>query len=268
MTIPQCRGGYPVHPYAEMFPALEGEAKQALLQDLKENGQQEPVVLWQGKVLDGRTRQALLVYLKQPVKYREFRGDDDKAFRFALSANLHRRHLTDQQRAMVAARAATLKPHRPAAADNGAARPTLTVGQAATLLDVPERQVKKARRVEERGTKALKAALQEGLVTLEDAYHVARYPAKVQDAAVEKLKAGKAETLAKAAGVTVGGRQGAVAFDWGKFEEAFGKLVRLAAALGRAYPAEKASREYRAVDDNLRAADRAYRLVKKRVTKA
>ena len=47
---------YTVHPAAELFPMMGGEALQALADDIREHGQREPVILYHGAVLDGRNR--------------------------------------------------------------------------------------------------------------------------------------------------------------------------------------------------------------------
>jgi hypothetical protein len=91
------------HPAANLFPMLSEDARRALADDIAVNGQREPIVLWEGQILDGRNRLAAcdlagvvpvfkaLAHCPDPVAY-------------VLSANLHRRHLTDDDRAFCAAR--------------------------------------------------------------------------------------------------------------------------------------------------------------------
>ena len=94
------------HPFADVFPILDGEAFNALEKDIEARGQQEPIVVYEGKILDGRNRYRACQILGREPEVREFAGDD--AMGFVLSANLHRRHLNEGQRAMVGANLSNL----------------------------------------------------------------------------------------------------------------------------------------------------------------
>ena len=94
------------HPFADIFPLLEGEAFNALVQDIEARGQQEPIWTFEGKILDGRNRYRACQILGRDPVVQEFTGND--AVGFVLSANLHRRHLTEAQRAMVGANLSNL----------------------------------------------------------------------------------------------------------------------------------------------------------------
>src|SRR5262245_1353753 len=97
---------YEFHRFADLFPLLEGSAMEALLDDIKERRQQEPVWLYEGKILDGRNRYLACQRLGREIQVKDFAGDDPIGF--VLSANLHRRHLNESQRSMVAAKLTSL----------------------------------------------------------------------------------------------------------------------------------------------------------------
>jgi hypothetical protein len=61
-----------------------------------------PLVLYQGKVLDGRNRLYFASTLKKPVQLKEFDGTEDEAKRHVAALNLARRHLNPQQLAIAA----------------------------------------------------------------------------------------------------------------------------------------------------------------------
>src|SRR3954470_23640829 len=97
------------HSLAGVFPLMAAEAIASLAEDISEHGLREPVVIYQGKILDGRNRYLAISRYDTGAKFRtiEYTGDDPTAF--VVSVNLHRRHLDDNQRAMVGARLANLK---------------------------------------------------------------------------------------------------------------------------------------------------------------
>src|SRR5262245_48726197 len=94
------------HPYASLFPAVEGEQFKSLVASIKDRGflPQFPIHLYQAKVLDGWTRHRAAKEAKAEPIYTEFQGDDAAALAFVCAANSVRRHLTNEQkRAVVAA---------------------------------------------------------------------------------------------------------------------------------------------------------------------
>jgi len=93
-----------IHPIAELLPELDEDQLGALADDIEVNGQLEPVVLWDGKVIDGRNRVRACERVGVEIKTRDMEfADDGEAARFVLSKNVRRRHLDSGQRAMVAA---------------------------------------------------------------------------------------------------------------------------------------------------------------------
>jgi hypothetical protein len=102
---------------------------------------------------------------------------------FVVSLNLHRRHLNESQRAMVAAKLTTLTHGQRADASIDA---SVTQPQAAELLNVSRPSVQRARKVQESGDKKLIASVESGQVSVSSAaLHVAavtRYPDKAKEA--------------------------------------------------------------------------------------
>jgi ParB-like chromosome segregation protein Spo0J len=90
------------HPYAQLLPPMTAAELEALAADIAEHGLRQPVVLYDGQVLDGRHR--LLACERAGVEptFTEYDGDDPLGF--VLSANITRRNLNPAQRAVVAAR--------------------------------------------------------------------------------------------------------------------------------------------------------------------
>lgn len=174
------------HPYAEIFPLLEGTALEELVLDIKAHGLREKIWTYEGKILDGRNRFNACHRAKVKPEYREYRGKD--ALGFVISLNIQRRHLTVEQRAMATARIATLR----AGGDPNASREALTQVEAASLMDVSRSSAQRARKIVEQGSKALQKAVESGEIPLKKAASVVDLPK------CEQLAAAKQPTISKA----------------------------------------------------------------------
>ena len=170
----------PSHPYADLFPMMAQSDGLTLRADLEQNGQRERIILLDGMVLDGRNRQAQLEALGLVdgtvppegsdlwlTRYRRFLpAQDGNPLAFVLSLNLHRRHLDETQRAVVADKLATLTVGRPKdSKSNSANLQNISRGEAAQLLHVSERTVASVHAVREHGAPELMAAMERGDVS-------------------------------------------------------------------------------------------------------
>ena len=164
------------HEYANLFPMLNGEPFDALVEDIKQNGVREPIVMLDSTILDGRNRYmaARQLGIEYPVK--QYQGDNPLAF--VISHNLHRRHLSESQRAMVAGKLANLKRTDTLIQNRGANLPngSVTNTAAAELLNVSERSVKTARKVRDKADESLIEAVESGAVSVSAAADVAELP--------------------------------------------------------------------------------------------
>jgi len=168
------------HPYAEIFPLLDGTAFEELVLDIKAHGLREKIWTHEGKILDGRNRFNACQRAKVKPEFREYKGKD--ALAFVISLNIQRRHLTDPQRAMAAARIATLRQ----GGDPNAPRGALTQAEAAEAMDTSRRSVQRAKKVVEQGSKALQRAVETGDVPLNKAAAVVALPKSEQLAAAKE----------------------------------------------------------------------------------
>lgn len=100
------------HAYADLFPMMSAEEMAALIADIAENGLRTPIVLYEGKILDGRNRHAACLRAGVDPAFTTYEGDDAGAFALAISLNVQRRDLTAAHRAMTAARAMEMVPER------------------------------------------------------------------------------------------------------------------------------------------------------------
>jgi ParB-like chromosome segregation protein Spo0J len=102
------------HPLAIIFPLIEAAEFEAFVDDVREHGLAEKIVMHEDKILDGRNRYRALAQLgltNEEVlrSHTEALDQGVDPLAFVISKNLKRRHLDEGQRAMVAARLATLR---------------------------------------------------------------------------------------------------------------------------------------------------------------
>lgn len=90
-----------VHPIAAMFPMMGDAELSELVEDIRKNGQCEPITIWKGLVVDGRNRLRACELLDREPFLADMDADTDPE-PWIISQNLHRRHLSASQRAMVA----------------------------------------------------------------------------------------------------------------------------------------------------------------------
>jgi hypothetical protein len=164
----------PTHAAAEMFPLMEGAEFDALVADIREHGLREPIILTNGAILDGRNRYRACQRLGcEPITIEwDGLGTPDA---FVISRNLHRRHLSESQRALIAARLATrtreetLIPdaaHRGRTLDDGIPLTSISVTHAADMLNVHRSTVGEAKKILRDAEPAEIAAVERGDATI------------------------------------------------------------------------------------------------------
>lgn len=134
------------HPLAELFPLMDEPDMAALAADIKEHGLRAPITVYKGMILDGRNRFRACKIANVEIKTRQFENGNDP-MKFVLSVNLHRRHLSESQRAMVAAKMATMKTGEKAQKESANLQTPPTIAEAAKAVSVSPRLVHEAKTV-------------------------------------------------------------------------------------------------------------------------
>lgn len=176
------------HPYANLFPMLSFARLHELSEDIKANGQLDPIIMHEGKILDGRNRWQACVMAEIEPRTVEFDGPDPLAY--VISKNLVGRHLTESQRAMIAAKVATMRAGEfkgnqhcsPPIGENQLSRKDRQT--AAAELQVGTSSLDRARKVQRDGVPELSEAVEKGEVTVNAASQVAKLPDAEQRAVV------------------------------------------------------------------------------------
>lgn len=95
------------HEYANIFPMMAGAELDALAESIRHGYDESmPIVLLDGKILDGRNRYKACQMANVPPVFTAYDGDDP--LEFVIRHNLTRRHLNETQRAGVAAKLANM----------------------------------------------------------------------------------------------------------------------------------------------------------------
>ena len=92
---------YEFHPFTEIFPMMPSHEIDALAADIKKFGQRVPIVIYGGKILDGRNRYEACKRAKVEPRVVQFIKEHPKEY--VAGANLLRRHLSTGDRAKIAA---------------------------------------------------------------------------------------------------------------------------------------------------------------------
>jgi hypothetical protein len=145
------------HPASMIFPLMPESDLAALAGDIAQHGLLTPLTVTSGLLLDGRNRALACARVGIDPVTVEWAGDGSPV-EWVLSQNLHRRHLSTSQRALIAASVATRRQGRPVE-ENPASLPVWTQPEAAAVLNVSERLVRSARTVLDHGVPELVAAV-------------------------------------------------------------------------------------------------------------
>jgi hypothetical protein len=148
---------FELHEACAAWPEMSPAELRDLSNDILANGLREPITLTpNGQLLDGRNRALACQMAGVDPTTMVYDGDP---WLFSLSKNKHRRHLTTDQIAIVAAKLATRgeggdgsNQHKGATGSAEPVAPALSIAQVAAAAGVPETAIKSAKTVLRDGT--------------------------------------------------------------------------------------------------------------------
>jgi len=248
------------HPLSDLSDFGAGIDIEALAKHMTEFGydEDEAIILHCGRILDGRHRHRAAIKAGITPPFREFAGVNAGAY---ATKKVLRQHLNESQRAMLVKTLGKLprgsNQHREHPPIGG---PSMSQAEAATALNVSSRTIQRATVVHEQGVPELINAVKAGNVALGAAEVVATLtPAEQRkvvadgpDAVKEKARTMKSTSSipaaphkepAKMKPCQKQPKNGAVKFDWKKFDEDFGRLRRSIDDIATAH-ADKQAQEY------------------------
>lgn len=162
------------HPVADIFPMMSELEFAGLVADIRGRGLQEPVWLHRdGRIIDGRNRYRACLEANQEPRFRTYEGPDSELVPFVVSLNVHRRHLNESQRAMVAEKIATLAgPGRPTEI---ASIEAISQSEAADLMNVSRSSAQRAAKVAAQGVPELAEKVIAGEIAVSTAALIADF---------------------------------------------------------------------------------------------
>jgi len=107
--------GLEFHLWASLFPLADGTRLAALGQDIRKDGQMEPIVLYEGKILDGRNRYRACVLIGATPKLINFEelDTDEDPLTYMVRRNVRERYLGKGQLAAIGVDILNMFDHQP-----------------------------------------------------------------------------------------------------------------------------------------------------------
>lgn len=184
------------HPIANIFPMMSEEEHKRLKASISEHGLMEAIMLYEGKILDGRNRYAACQELGIEVFHGEFIEEEMgmTPVQFVLATNRDRRQLSPSQLSMVGAKlrefydteAKERRVRKPVDSvvenlpqQNGKAR-----DKAGKAVGVSGKSIDHATKVMKKGTPELQAATESNQIAVSKAAKIADLPPEDQNKVV------------------------------------------------------------------------------------
>lgn len=183
------------HEYANIYRMLPEPELYKLAEDIKAKGQLLPITSYEGQILDGRNRYKACEIAGVDPRIEEYAGDDPLGL--VASLNDHRRHDSENERAMVGARMANLVRggDRKSGEIKSSMETLISVERAAELSGSTPASIKRAKPIVQSGIPELQDMVDSGEVSIRAGSEVAKLPKEDQRKAVS----GGADGVKKAA---------------------------------------------------------------------
>ena len=215
------------HPICLLIPSADEYELQDLTEDIRAHGLIDPIVLFEGMILDGRNRAAACERADVAPRYAQFAGCREDALIWVVSHNIKRRHLTKQAIADALVAAEDFNLHytlEPApkieaaeeAADARGAKSVIKITEPKTASSrklaeaaggvVSHVMIAATRKVKEKGEPELQEAVKRGRIGVQDAAKVADLSPEQQKAIAASPKPRRAATEAAEAAKSAAAR--------------------------------------------------------------
>ena len=197
------------HPSANLFPMMSDDDYAALVADIHQHGQREPIWVLDGQILDGRNRWRACRDLGIAPVLRTYEGPVDSAslINFVVSLNLKRRHLDKGQLAFVAldiekALAEEARKNQGARTDlfqtfEKGVEPIHAAEQAAAFVGTNRQYVSDAKKIAQQAPELAEQVIG-GTISLPEAKQLLSVDPDTRAAAIDRVVSGDAKNVNKA----------------------------------------------------------------------
>jgi ParB-like chromosome segregation protein Spo0J len=168
------------HPFADLFPMMPESDLKRLVTSITQDGQDEKIVMHEGKILDGRNRYAACKEAGVDPEFDDYDGTDPMSY--VIRKNLYRRNLNTSQKGMTAARLASLTRGGDRRSEGfKASIGGLKIENAAELVGVGEKTVDRAKTVLSSDRSDLIRAVDDGTMTVAAAVKALKKPKEPEE---------------------------------------------------------------------------------------
>ena len=158
-----------LHEAVFIMPKMKAQDYEDLKSDISKNGLQIPILRYQGKILDGRHRLQACNELGITPHFSDLpEAANDSPEQIVISLNLHRRHLSETERAMIGARTTNS-----ALGTNQHTAGAVSQKQVAEDLGISVDSIQRAKKVINQGVPELIKAVEAGKIDISNAAKLA-----------------------------------------------------------------------------------------------
>ena len=176
----------------DIFPAMPPASYEQLKESIRQNGLYEPIATQNGRIIDGRSRERACIELGIKPQYIEL-PTDKSALSFCVAKNLHRRHLTEFDKVLIAEKIGYL----PIGSNQHTAGAERSQASQANMLHISPDTLQRGKKILQKGCPELKKAVQEGLISVSLGARIADLPQDQQpefvasdDISITRMSAG------------------------------------------------------------------------------
>ena len=170
---------YEYHPIAEQIPRWGSDSFEKLCEDIATNGLVNSIVLYDGKILDGRHRYEACLEAGVKPRFVKYKGDDPIGHVYSL--NLLTREWKSGQRAMIASNLANLSDGQRLSCSN-LSTSAVSQSEAAEQMGVSRRTLQTAKKIKEKASEAITKMVEDGDISVNAGAALADLPEEKQEA--------------------------------------------------------------------------------------